>query len=290
VPARSGGRRGPACRTACQPDALDDPAVVQLWGPRYSLFAVAAHDVAVFTLGRLPDDERGRRRAEEAAARLQALVGSSGVPSPYGHAGRVLEVMPNSLRYAAPTGTVLLRWDGARQPTVWTVPPPPAEPRAARLELARRHLHIYGPTTPAAFAGWAGVAPGHARATWDALTAELVPVRTPIGDAWALASDEADLTADAQPPAAARLLPSGDAYYLLQGADRELLVPDAVRRAELWTSRVWPGALIVGGEVVGTWRRAGGRVSAAAWRPLSAPERAAVEVEGRIAVDWATAD
>ena len=42
----------------------------------------------------------------------------------YGEAGRGLGEHPNRLRYAAPTGTVLIRWDGARQPTVWTVPPP----------------------------------------------------------------------------------------------------------------------------------------------------------------------
>ena len=52
----------------------------------------------------------------------------------------------------------MIRWDGARQPTVWTVPPPDTSPRAAGLELARRYLHIYGPTTPEAFGRWAGIA------------------------------------------------------------------------------------------------------------------------------------
>jgi hypothetical protein len=56
----------------------------------------------------------------------------------YAEAGLGLGVHPNSLRYAAPTGTVLIRWDGARQPTVWTVLPPDVDPRDARLELARR--------------------------------------------------------------------------------------------------------------------------------------------------------
>ena len=77
----------------------------------------------------------------------------------YGEAGRGLGVHPNSLRYAAPTGTVLIRWEGARQPTVWTVPPPDVDPRDARLELARRYLHVFGPATPAAFAQWAGIRP-----------------------------------------------------------------------------------------------------------------------------------
>jgi hypothetical protein len=54
-------------------------------------------------------------------------------------------VDPNSLRYAAATGTVLIRWGCERLPTVWTVPAPDIEPRDARLELARRYLHVYGP-------------------------------------------------------------------------------------------------------------------------------------------------
>jgi hypothetical protein len=81
------------------------------------------------------------------------------------------------------------------------------------------------------------------------------------------------------PDAPARLLPSGDAYFLLQGAERELLVPEAARRAALWTSRVWPGAILVDGEVVGTWRRAGATVTAQRWRKLSRAERDAVEAE-----------
>ena len=72
-------------------------------------------------------------------------------------------------------------------------------------------------------------------------------MRTPVGEAWILARDEAAFRAAPGPAAPARLLPSGDAYFLLYGADRELLVPDAGRRGELWTPRVWPGALLVGG-------------------------------------------
>ena len=177
----------------------------------------------------------------------------------YGEAGAGLGVVPNRLRYAAATGRVLIRWDGARQPTIWTVPPPDIEPGDVRLELARRYWHIFGPATPASFAQWAGIGPAESRVAFDALARSLTPVRTPVNDAWVLTTDEPMFRAPAGPAAPARLLPSGDAYYLLQGADRELLVPDPGRRRELWTSRVWPGAVLVDGDVVGTWRRAGGR-------------------------------
>ena len=58
--------------------------------------------------------------------------------------------------------------------------------------------------------------------------------------------DEAAFRAVPGPVAPARLLPSGDAYFLLQGAGRDLLVPDAGRRRALWTPRVWPGGLLAG--------------------------------------------
>ena len=277
-----------------EPSTWEDASLVQLWGPRFSAYVVAARDHGVFALGRLPDEGERRRFFEEMATRLDAFLG--GRRMTYAEAGRALGVHPNALRYAAPTGRVLIRWDGARHPVVWTVPQPQVDPREARLELARRYLHVFGPTTPAAFGEWVGIAPARARGAFDALVGSLTPVRTAVGDAWILTSDEPMLRAPAGRPAAARFLPSGDAYLLLQGADRELLVPDGDRRRALWTPRVWPGGLLVGGELVGTWRRAEANVSIQPWRRLSRPERDAVEaeaeslplpgVQGRILVGW----
>jgi len=104
------------------PATWEDESLVQQWGPRFSAYVVAARDLAVFSLGRLQDDARGRRTAEDLARRLSAFP------------------------------------------------------------------------------------------------------RRPTDD--------------------------------LQGAGREILVPDPDRRRELWTSRVWPGAVLVEGDIVGTWRRA----------------------------------
>ncbi len=197
----------------------------------------------------------------------------------YGEAGRALGVHPNLLRYAAPTGTVLIRWEGARQPIIWTVPPPDLDPGEARRELARRYLHVFGPTTAAAFAEWAGIRPPAASAAFEGLDASLTPARTPTGEAWILTSDEAALRTSRTSSAAARLLPSGDAYFLLHGSDRELLVPDAALRGRLWTPRVWPGAVLLAGEIVGTWRRSQADVEIELWRRLSSAEREAVEAE-----------
>jgi len=277
------------------PSAWEDPSLVQLWGPRFSVFVVAARDLAVFSLGLLPDDAKGRRRAEDLAARLNDILG--GRRMTYGEAGSKLGVHhANRLRYAAATGTVLIRWEGARQPAVWTVPPPEMDPRDARLELARRYLHIYGPTTPEALGRWSGIGPRPAAAAFEALGPSLTPVAAPAGDAWILTRDEAAFRAAPGPAAPARLLPSGDAYFLLHGADRDLLVPDAGRHDTLWTPRVWPGGLLVGGEIAGTWRRADAMMTVQPWRRLSPAERDAVVSEaeslplpglrGRIVVRW----
>ena len=277
-----------------EPSTWQDPSLVQIWGPRFNVFVVARRDLAAFSLGTLPDDAKGRARAQDLADRLETVL--AGGRMLYGDAGRALGVHPNRLRYAATTGRVLIRWDGAQQPTIWMVQAPEMDARAARLELARRYLHIYGPTTPEAFGRWAGIGRLRGVEAFSLLRASLTPVRTPIAVGWILEQDEAACRAATGPPAPARLLPSGDAYLLLQGDDRALLVPDADRRQELWTPRVWPGGLLVRGEVVGTWRRADAVVTVRTWRSLSSAERDAVESEagalplpgiaGRMAVRW----
>lgn len=254
-------------------------SLVQLWGPRYNDYVVAARDLAVFSLGRLPTHPRRAARAYDTATRLHAHL--AGRRLPFGEAGWGMGVPANSLRYATLTGRVLLRWDGARQPVVWTVPPPEIEAAQARLELARRYLHVLGPATPAEFRRWAGVGAGEASMAFRDLERELLPVRTPIGDAWMLSADDATMRAPAVPAAAVRLLPAGDAYFLLWGRSRELLVPEARRRAQLWTPRVWPGAVLVDGEVAGVWRRAGSAVSLDLWKRVPPPVQAAVEAEAR---------
>jgi hypothetical protein len=260
------------------PTTWDDPSLVQVWGPRYQVYVVAARDLAVFTLGRLPDGGMIRRRAEDLAPRAHAVLG--GTRMRYGDVGHALGTHGNNLRYAALTGTLAIRWEGARLPTVWTVPAPEIDAAEATRELARRFLHIFGPTRAGAFAKWAGIAVRKAGTAFGELDKELIPVRTPSGDAWLLASDEATIREAPAPAAAARLLPSGDAYTLHgTSEERALLVPDARNRAELWTPRVWPGAVLVAGEIVGTWRRSKRTLTIQAWQRLARAAREAIVAE-----------
>jgi len=253
---------------------------------------IAARDLAVFSLGRFPDDTKGRRRADDLAARLHAHL--DGARMTHDEAGRALGVP--SLRYAATTGTVLIRWAGARQPAVWTVPPARDDPLDARLELARRHLHVFGPSTPRAFARWAGISVPAGVEAFGSLRRSLDRGSNATRRRVILTRDEPIFRADPGPVAPARLLPSGDAYFLLQGEERALLVPDADHRSALWTPRVWPGGVLLDGEIRGTWRRAHDTVTIQTWGRPPRAARHAVEaeaaalplpgIEGRIIVRW----
>jgi DNA glycosylase AlkZ-like len=259
-----------------QPSTWEDPSLAQLWGPRYSTYVVAKRDFALFSLGRLPDTAKGRQRAERMAERMHAHL--DGARMTDRELGRAIGVGA-AMRYAAPTGTVAIRWEGARAPVVWTVTAPEIEPADACRELARRYLHVFGPTTAVGFARWAGISRGSAAVAFASLEESLLPVRSPLGDEWLLADDEPAMRVAETADAPARLLPSGDAYFLLDGAERELLLPRADQRQRLWTSRVWPGALLVEGEIRGTWRRSQHTVRIDAWARLSRAKRGAVEDE-----------
>jgi Winged helix DNA-binding domain len=262
-----------------EPSSWEHPSLVQLWGPRYQVYVVAKPDFPLFSLARLPEDEKGRLRAQQMAERLHAHLRDRRMTDR--ELGRALRI-GNEIRYATTTGTLAIRWGGARAPVVWAVEVPDIEPADARRELARRYLHIFGPSTSESFARWAGISRRSAGETFASLEETLLPVRSPLGDEWLLAEDEPELRVTETAPAPARLLPSGDAYFLLlQGAERKLLVPRADQRQRLWTSRVWPGALLVEGEIRGTWRRAQHTVRIEAWTRLSRKARDAVEAEAR---------
>ncbi len=261
------------------PSAWDSPSLAQLWGPRYNTYVVARRDFALFSLGRLPEDARGRERAERMGELLRDHLGDRRLTDR--EVARALGV-GNSIRYAATTGTIAIRWEGARAPVIWVVEPDAVEPADARRELARRYLQQFGPTTAASFARWAGISRRAAGDTFASLEPSLVEVRSPIGDELLLADDEEAMrSADPTASTSVRLLPSGDAYFLLDRVEREILLPQAEQRAQLWTSRVWPGALLVEGEIRGTWRRANETVRISAWTKLSPRSREAVEAEAR---------
>lgn len=123
------------------------------------------------------------------------------------------------------------------------------DPTTARSELLRRFLRCYGPATKAHFADWLGVQVGDIEPWWSLLTAEL----TRIGEGskrWLLAEDLPKL-GSVPTPRGVRLLPPHDPY--LQLRDRETIL-DKSRHKAVWGTIGNPGAILVDGQLIGTWR------------------------------------
>lgn len=149
-----------------------------------------------------------------------------------------------------------------------------------RLDVIRAYLHLDGPATPKQVAAYLDAPVKEVRAHWPA---DAVPVRVGKEQRWALADDLETL---ASPPAAGgltRLLSAFDP--LLQIRDRELLVPDAARRKELWVVLGRPGAVLQGHEIVGTWRprASGSRLGLLVDRWAAVPEEPLAEQAERLA-------
>jgi hypothetical protein len=64
---------------------------------------------------------------------------------------------------------------------------------------------------------------------------------------------EEDLGALSDPPASRGMRLLGPFDLFLQGRDRELVVPDAAARKDLWRTLGRPGGVLAGHEVVGSW-------------------------------------
>jgi len=268
------------------PSAWKDPRFVQVWGPRGAVYVVPGQDVAVFTLGRFPRNPVLGAAVKAATEKARSAFRARQARPERHLSDRAAGVNFRELRIASMTGAVRIVWDGATT-SWWLVEPPTEAAEPARLELARRFLRSVGPSTPQEFAWWSGGWAGSfgsstrgelsdAQQTFRALKMELMDVDVEGQKQWALRTDRSRLER-AVPVEAVRLLPAGDPY--LASADRALLVPQPRFRSQLWPNSVWPGALMVHGELVGTWRRQVGRVTLRAWRPLEPDVREAVEEE-----------
>jgi Winged helix DNA-binding domain len=144
--------------------------------------------------------------------------------------------------------------------------------------VASAYLRLLGPATPADVAKFLGTSVAELRRCWPD---DLVEVRVDGRRGW-LPADRVGALRSAPAPRLVRLLPPADPF--LQGRDRALLVPDKDRQSAVWSSIGKPGALLVDGEIAGTWRaRAAGRdtldVTVTAFEPPGPKTRAAIETE-----------
>jgi hypothetical protein len=219
-----------------------------------------------------------------------------------------LAALPAGLELTPGTSPPVLRridgWpDGAvdlSAPAVPTVPAVPSVPSvpsvpivtspeetAARLDLVRAALHLLGPTTPEHVAGYLDAPVRDVRDRWPADAEQVVVVDedAEASPAWVLAGDRELLDAAATPDGSPVVRLLGPFDLLLQVRDRELLVPDPDRRAELWPVLGRPGAVVVDGVPVGSWRpQASGRrlrVLVEQWGPWGRSVSARVRAEAK---------
>jgi winged helix DNA-binding protein len=150
---------------------------------------------------------------------------------------------------------VLHRIDGWRRAPALGDP----ERAPAHLRVVDAYARLCGPTTPAATATFLDVPTSVVKEHW--------PAEPPV------------LPEPAVTDGLVRLLGPFDLW--LQARDRSVVVPDGSRHQALWPTIGRPGAVLVGTEVVGTWRpKASGRkltITVEAWDALPVGDRNRVE-------------
>jgi Winged helix DNA-binding domain len=256
--------------------ALERREVVAVPNPRTAISILPAGDVATFLAALQPPDERAletillRAAPGDFEAARQTAVAAVGDALD----GRVLsrdalheelrgrlptELLPwcpackshharrGLLSVAALEGRLCIAGREGRQNTFARTDQWIGLEPADGGELTRRYLHHLGPSTHSDLAGWAGIAPSHAKAVLKAVEDELAPV----GKAFVLA---ADLALFERPPPArgTRLLGPGDP--LLTARDRAVIAPDEAVHKRIWRPVGSPGVVLHEGRLAGLWR------------------------------------
>jgi hypothetical protein len=150
-----------------------------------------------------------------------------------------------------------------------------AEPadRTAAARLLRTAVHLAGPLT---------APPGYLRPAWSDLADQLVEVEAD-GKTLYATREMVDALDDAPAPPPVLLLPPRDTYLL---GHRPFLTLDRALEKEVWRSLGSPGALVVDGEVAGTWRarRSGRRLAltVTARRAMTGKQRETVAEQAEV--------
>lgn len=251
---------------------------------RGSPYVVPRADARVFTAALVPDDEAGLKSLVGAAPAKEVIEEGYGVGEALALVGAAAreglaagpldrDAFHQAMRERLPAG--LLPWCrgcqshhvrpgfwralGPLEVTVmpekatWALAEPPSSSlSAARDELVRRFLRVYGPATHTQLASWAQTAPSHAKKLFEGVRGELEAVSVDGRRGFVLASDLDRLTS---PPLASgvRLLGGYDPY--VAQPDRGTLVgANGALKKKLFPSVGRPGVVLSRGELAGLWR------------------------------------
>ena len=120
------------------------------------------------------------------------------------------------------------------------------------LELAGRYFASHGPATVHDFAWWSGLTVTEARAGLEAAKPGLVSETIDSKEYW-MATDPPRRTADDEP--GVELLPGFDEYLLGYKDRNAVLAAEHAPRIVPGRNGVFRPIIVVGGQVVGTWKR-----------------------------------
>jgi hypothetical protein len=154
---------------------------------------------------------------------------------------------------------------------------------AARVELVRRYLGAFGPSTRADIADWSGLRVSDFAAALDALE----PLRRFRDESGRELLDlpRAPLP-PADTPAPVRFLPKWD-NTLLAHKDRRRVLPEELRKAVIGKNGDVTQTFLVDGIVAGSWTSdKQGKVAITPFAPLPRTARRAVEAEAALLEAW----
>lgn len=255
------------------PDAIrPDGPLVSLWSVRGAPHAHRTTQLGILRDALAPrDTDEGGGAFVEAVQEVAAALGQVvTAPTPKGDAsaevaGKVspslvqwcdrckADHVPDDIfRAAGRQGLVVI--GSTDQGTTMLHPPPQAVQDTVeqpRLALLQAFFRVNGPASRALFRDWAASSTQSTRELWDELVNDLVTV-TVDNKRCELPGALVDAVEHAPTADGVALVPPHDPY--LRQVDRTLLVPDTGRRRAVYRALSGPGALLVDGEVAGTWR------------------------------------
>ena len=245
-----------------------DPSLAQVFGLRGAIYLVPRSDIAVFTLGAFPADERHAGQVRQHARAVRNLLGGRTMRQ-----RDIIRELPSlggsrNLRWAGSTGTLLPVWDTV-DTVVAAAPVPEMGVADARRELARRFFRYLGPASLADLQWWLDTSRRAAALLVDQLSSELQPVTTTDGARFVTA-DTAHILEDPPAPRPMLLLPPDDPA--INRRTTRPYVSEFVAR-QLWPKAPPPGAVIADGTIIGSWRRQARLVTIQTFEALDADRR-----------------
>ena len=160
--------------------------------------------------------------------------------------------------------------------------------RDPRAQLLQTFFRVNGPTGRTLYSDWQGAGTAGVGELWSAMGDDLVRVEI-AKKRYDLPESLVDAVQKARPAKGVALVPPNDSY--VRQVDHVLLMPDSARRQKIFKALSGPGALLVDGEITGSWRyrRSDAEVSIVTFGKLEPAQKKAAEKSAK-AIATSTGD